>query len=174
MPSPPRHHVPMPRPTVVALLLLAACAAPDAPPPPAPEPPPVAAAPPPASAARAALPAGVTEREAREGLTQNGTFRIRWESQPSPIPRNQPFTLRVHVTRADAPDAPLPDAELEVNALMPEHGHGMNTFPRTTRQPDGSFLAEGMLFHMRGRWDLIFNARDGRGFGQALLTVHLP
>jgi hypothetical protein len=164
----------MRRPTAI-VLLLAACAAPvpQSPAPPSPQPP-VAPAPPPAAAARATLPPGVTERETREGLTQNGAFRIRWESQPSPIPRNQPFTLRVHVTRADAPDAPLPDAELEVNALMPEHGHGMNTFPRTTRQPDGSFLVEGLLFHMRGRWDLIFNARDARGFGQALLTVHLP
>jgi hypothetical protein len=161
----------MPRPSILTPLLLCACVAPVAPPP-APSAPP--AVPPPASAARAALPPGATERETREGLTLNGAFRIRWESQPSPIPRNQPFTLRVHVARADAPDAPLPDAELEVNALMPEHGHGMNTFPRTTRQPDGSFLVEGLLFHMRGRWDLVFNARDARGFGQALLTVHLP
>ncbi len=155
------------------LLLLAACSAPRA----APAAAPVATttpAPPPAAAARAALPPGVTERETRAGLTQGGAFSIRWESQPSPIPRNQPFSLRVHVARADAPDAALPELELEVTALMPEHGHGMNTFSRTTRQPDGSFLVEGLLFHMRGHWDLLFNVRDARGFGQALLAVHLP
>jgi len=162
------------RPLLLASLL-AACAAPAGAPAAAPAPAaPSAAPPPPAAAARAALPPGGAEREARAGLTQNGAFHVRWESQPAPIPRNQPFTLRVHVARADAPDRPLPDAELEVNALMPEHGHGMNRVPRSTRQPDGSFLVEGLLFHMRGRWDLVFNVRDARGFGQALLTVHLP
>lgn len=156
-----------------AILILAACAAPE--PPPAPTPAaPAPTAPPPAAAARADLPPGVAARETREGLTQNGTFRIRWDSQPSPIPRNQPFTLTVQAERADAPGAPLAGGELEFNALMPEHGHGMNTAPRVTPQADGSFLVEGLLFHMRGRWDLIFNVRDAQGFGQALLTVHLP
>jgi hypothetical protein len=46
---------------------------------------------------------------------------------------------------------------------MPEHRHGMNYRPTVVKGGDGVYVAEGMLFHMPGRWQLLFDVeRDGR------------
>ena len=162
-------------PTRVRLLpsvaLLAACAAPPPPAPPAPAAPP---APPPAAAAHKSLPPGVTEAETRHGATQNGKFVVWWTSEPSPVPLNAPFSLRVWAARVAAPDTPLVGAHIDVSAQMPEHGHGMERTPRITPQPDGSTLVEGLLFHMRGHWDIVINVQAAGTFGQAILPVYLP
>jgi len=158
------------------LALIAACAAPPAPPAPEPAPPPAplaAAAPPPAAAAHIDLPPGMTTRETRRATTLEGRFVVWWTPEPDPIPFNQPFKLHVWAARAATPDVPLTDATLEISATMPEHGHGMNRVPRVTPQPDGSHLVEGMLFHMRGRWDLIVNVHAAGTYGQAILPVLL-
>ena len=50
-----------------------------------------------------------------------------------------------------------------VDADMPEHRHGMNYRPSLTAGGDGRYAAEGLLFHMPGRWRLAFDVeRDGR------------
>ena len=155
-----------------ALALLAACSTP-APPPPAPPPAPAALSPPPAAAARVDLPPGWTERETRRATTLEGRFVVWWVPEPDPIPFNQPFKLHVWAALAATPDVPLTDATLEISATMPEHGHGMNRVPRVTAQPDGSHIVEGMLFHMRGRWDLIVNVHGAGTYGQAILPILL-
>ena len=40
---------------------------------------------------------------------------------------------------------------------MPEHDHGMPTRPAISELPgkDG-YLVEGIRFHMRGQWELVF------------------
>jgi hypothetical protein len=54
-----------------------------------------------------------------------------------------------------------PASGLGVDAQMPEHRHGMNYRPRVSRRPDGVFVAEGMLFHMPGQWQLRFDVQRG-------------
>jgi hypothetical protein len=107
------------------------------------------------------------------GETQQGRFTYRWTSEPDPVPFNERFALIVSVARADQPDRNLPDVTLEANALMPEHGHGMNTMPATTRLPDGRFRVEGMLFHMPGLWQIVFIIRDGGTYDSVLVPVRL-
>ena len=52
---------------------------------------------------------------------------------------------------------------LRVDADMPAHRHGMNYRPTLSLQPDGSFVAQGLLLHMPGRWRLRFEVEiDGR------------
>jgi hypothetical protein len=52
---------------------------------------------------------------------------------------------------------------LRVDADMPAHRHGMNYRPTLSLQPDGHFLAQGLLLHMPGRWRLRFEIEvDGR------------
>jgi len=143
-----------------ALALLAACSAPPSPPP-EPAPLPAPAAPPPAAAAHLDLPPGWTQRETRRATTLEGRFVVWWVSEPDPIPFNQPFHLHVWAARAGTPDVPLTDATLEISATMPEHGHGMNRVPRVDSRPDGGFHAEGLLFHMPGRWELYFDVTRG-------------
>lgn len=52
--------------------------------------------------------------------------------------------------------APAPD-DVRIDATMPEHRHGMNYRPEVTRVAPGLYRAQGMLFHMPGRWDLTFD-----------------
>jgi len=50
-----------------------------------------------------------------------------------------------------------------VDAEMPEHRHGMNYRPTLHGNGAGRYVAEGLLFHMPGRWQLLFEIeRDGR------------
>ena len=54
-----------------------------------------------------------------------------------------------------------PAGGLQVDAHMPEHRHGMNYRARVSAVGDGRFLAEGLLFHMPGRWRLVFDVQRG-------------
>ncbi len=53
--------------------------------------------------------------------------------------------------------------ELLVDAWMPEHRHGMNYRPSVTALGGGRYRAEGLLFHMPGRWEFLFELRGGGG-----------
>ncbi len=45
---------------------------------------------------------------------------------------------------------------LKVDAHMPEHRHGMNYAPTVKKTGPGRWQAEGLLFHMPGKWELVF------------------
>jgi hypothetical protein len=52
---------------------------------------------------------------------------------------------------------------VRVDAHMPEHRHGMNYRPSISARGNGLYVAEGLLFHMPGRWQLTFDVeRAGR------------
>ncbi len=89
-------------------------------------------------------------------------WRVRWRSEPSPIPVNQEFRLVVEVEDALDPGSSLSGVSLSVDAGMPAHGHGMNRVASVRRESDGRFVAEGLLFHMPGSWELYLDvARQG-------------
>ena len=98
----------------------------------------------------------------RYGKTDGGTFEVAWEPVPDPIPLNAMFSVRLRVTEA-APTSPSSPADLEidVDAGMPGHGHGMNVKPRVTALEGGGFEARGFLFHMPGRWELTVKVKRG-------------
>lgn len=52
-------------------------------------------------------------------------------------------------------------AQLEVDAHMPAHRHGMNYLPSVTTSSAGRHRAEGLMFHMPGRWEFVFVLRAG-------------
>src|SRR2546423_15401339 len=46
-----------------------------------------------------------------------------------------------------------PEAEsLKVDAQMPEHRHGMNYAPKVIKTGPQRWRAEGLMFHMPGKW----------------------
>jgi hypothetical protein len=61
----------------------------------------------------------------------------------------------VDVTACPKTGQPQPDA-LKVDAQMPEHRHGMNYVPTVKALGPGRWHAEGLMFHMPGRWELAF------------------
>lgn len=72
---------------------------------------------------------------------------------------SEPFDLEICLTIGGAtPEAGM----LEVDAVMPAHGHGMNYRSEVQQVEPGHFIAEGMLFHMPGKWEIRFDyVRDG-------------
>ena len=52
-----------------------------------------------------------------------------------------------------------PGTGLSVDATMPAHGHGMNYKAAVREVGEGRYRAEGLLFHMPGRWQLVFDVR---------------
>lgn len=115
-------------------------------------------------------------RLAPEGLqsvaTNLGTFRVHHRSEPATIERGKPFRLQAWITREGSREV-VPWAGLSVDADMPEHLHGMNRVPKVSRQADGSFLVEGMLFHMPGRWDLYFDVHEAAIVERAQVALEL-
>lgn len=98
--------------------------------------------------------------EGEELLSNDGAWRIRWRTEPAEIPLNAPFTIEAQALPADG-TRPSSGIALAVDAAMPHHRHGMNRLPRMVPLGEGQFRAEGMLFHMEGRWELYFDITDG-------------
>lgn len=63
------------------------------------------------------------------------------------------FAVEISICSKDA--GPEPES-VKVDANMPEHRHGMNYAPSVTRIGPGQWRAEGLMFHMPGKWDLVF------------------
>lgn len=63
---------------------------------------------------------------------------------------------------------------LRVDADMPAHRHGMNY--RTTVQwsPDGQWRADGLLWHMPGRWRIVLDVQTAQGPRRLTQTVDVP
>lgn len=81
-------------------------------------------------------------------------LQVAFAPRPAPLPLGRHFALDIVVC---APAGqPLP-ATLAVDADMPAHRHGMNYRASVTALGDGRFRAEGLLFHMAGRWRLLFD-----------------
>ena len=77
----------------------------------------------------------------------SGPVQLAWRAEPGPIAVSRPFALLVTLC---PPEARL----LRVDASMPEHRHGMNYRPSLQPLGDGVWRAEGLLWHMPGRWEL--------------------
>jgi len=83
---------------------------------------------------------------------------ITWRAVPDPIAVGKPFAVEFEVClRGDLREA----ARVSVDALMPEHRHGMNYRPSISGVPGGVMRAEGLVFHMPGRWQLVFDVQSG-------------
>lgn len=94
-----------------------------------------------------------------EGARHVVTFR----STPAPLPLNASFGLDIAICAKDGSAVPAP----RIEASMPAHRHGMNYRPRLTETQKGLFRADGLLFHMPGRWELVFEVA-----GERLTATH--
>ena len=60
----------------------------------------------------------------------------------------------VRVTVRDAEGRAIDEAHISVDGGMPQHGHGLPTRPRVTRNlGDGIYEIEGVRFNMGGWWE---------------------
>jgi hypothetical protein len=65
-------------------------------------------------------------------------------------------------------------AEITVDGGMPQHGHGLPTRPRVTKElGGGAYEAEGMRFNMGGWWVVKFRIRSAAGDDTVTFNIRL-
>ncbi len=104
------------------------------------------------------------------GFTDGGTWSVTYTVPAGDVPLSEEFDLVFPVAAADDASAMATGASIQVTADMPDHGHGMNQEPVVTAKGDGTFLAEGMLFHMEGGWDIYVTVTEGDVIESAKLS----
>jgi hypothetical protein len=108
----------------------------------------------------------------RRVTTKQGAYIVEWTTDPQPVVSGELFSVRVTLRDA-ATGAPVEDGTVQVDARMPQHGHGMATRPEddrgtcdaagACRHPGGVYVTRGMKFHMPGEWTLTFQVEGPRG-----------
>lgn len=98
------------------------------------------------------VPAGFTPR----GRVESGGITVVFRTLPPAIELGRHFAVEALVCGDGA--APV---LTRVDARMPEHRHGMNYRPTLAAKGGGRYVAEGLLFHMPGRWELSFDLEGG-------------
>ncbi|MGH8682398.1 MAG: FixH family protein [Burkholderiales bacterium] len=109
-----------------------------------------------------ATPAGF----APQSRLESADFVLHYRPVPAPIVLGRHFAIDVVVCAKAASPAVR---GLRVDATMPEHRHGMNYRATVAAKGGGRYVAEGLLFHMPGRWQLLFDV-EARGSAARLAT----
>ena len=104
--------------------------------------------------ARAADDCGAALKTPKPWVAAADGARIAFVSRPTPVPVGRHFNLDFVVCTAAAVRA---DAAIQVDADMPAHRHGMNYRATVSTLSPGVYRAEGLMFHMPGRWRVIFD-----------------
>ena len=93
--------------------------------------------------------------------------------EPSrPLRPRQMQTVRVTVH--DAEGRAIDAAEISIDGGMPQHGHGLPTRPRATRNSgDGIYEIEGVRFNMGGWWEFKVAIAGSRGADTVTFNLDL-
>ena len=90
-------------------------------------------------------------------VVESSRFAVAYRTQPERIAVGRHFTVELAVCSKDG--TPPPES-VRVDAHMPEHRHGMNYKARVVPAAGGHYRADGLMFHMPGRWEFIFDVRS--------------
>ena len=124
-----------------------------------------------------ATPAPVVSDWGGSHWTQSKKYAITVESEPNPPVMGEFFALKATVTREDG--TPVETAEVDLDARMPQHNHGMMTDPvmrpgACAPDPDaegeelctfegGVYWSDGFKFHMGGEWTILIDVKGPIG-----------
>jgi hypothetical protein len=99
---------------------------------------------------------------------QAGAVQADWRvAGGAAIAVGQHFAVEVQLCPAGATLA-------RVNATMPEHRHGMNYRPSLQPLGGGRWRADGLMFHMAGRWELRLDVVQGGRTETLRTAITLP
>lgn len=88
-----------------------------------------------------------------EKPTAAGTYRVALVPPAQQPAINQMHSWKVKLAAPDG--SPVHGATFAVDGGMPQHGHGLPTQPRVTREvADGTYQLDGMKFSMTGWWEV--------------------
>ena len=92
--------------------------------------------------------------------SEKGLFNVSYTASTGTVPVNQLHQWTLHIETPDG--QPVEDATITVDGDMPQHGHGLPTQPRVTKNlGKGDYLVDGMKFQMGGWWEVRFNITAG-------------
>jgi hypothetical protein len=97
---------------------------------------------------------------------QTGAGDLTASVRPTPkaIQVGEPFGLEIALCKLGVAGPP---ALQRVDAEMPAHRHGMNYRPTLVALGGGRWRADGLMFHMPGRWDVTLDIAGG-------VRLHVP
>lgn len=99
-----------------------------------------------------------------------GRFIVRMEPPAAQPAINQMHAWQVRLSTPDG--APVSKARITIDGGMPQHGHGLPTKPRITRElTPGVYALEGMKFSMTGWWDMRLAIQAGEASDTAVFNV---
>jgi hypothetical protein len=83
---------------------------------------------------------------------KSGDYTVGFTPSLLPIPVGKQFNVAFEVCTLNG--KPIPSG-VKIDADMPAHKHGMNYKAKVSQNAKG-YLAEGLMFHMRGKWRVTF------------------
>jgi len=111
------------------------------------------------AAAACELPGGAAQK------IQSRKYLVLYRTSPAPLKVGQHFSVEFAV-------CPSPES-VRIDAQMPEHKHGMNYRPTVTATGEGRYKAEGLMLHMAGKWELVFEVRAKDAVERVVQTIRL-
>ena len=99
-----------------------------------------------------------------------GVYRVALVPPAQPPAINQMHSWKVKLATPDG--TPVHGAKFGVDGGMPQHGHGLPTQPRVTRElADGTYQLDGMKFSMTGWWELKLAIQGPQGNDQVTFNT---
>jgi hypothetical protein len=91
-----------------------------------------------------------------------GVYRVALVPPAQAPAINQMHSWKVKLATPEG--APVHGATFAVGGGMPQHGHGLPTQPRVTRElEDGTYMLDGMKFSMTGWWEVKLGIQGPQG-----------
>ena len=103
--------------------------------------------------------------------TESG-WTIYVDTSINPLRINTIHSWQIRVI--DSESKPVTMASVSIEGGMPEHDHGLPTQPKVTSEiSPGTYLLQGVRFHMPGRWEIKFtiSREDQQEFGMASIQL---
>jgi YtkA-like protein len=109
------------------------------------------------------------------GLGPRSSAHGRYVATLEPAKPLRPRQMQtVHVTVRDADGRAIDEAQISIDGEMPQHGHGLPTRPRVTRNlGDGIYEIEGVRFNMGGWWEFKLAIAGPRGADTVTFNLNL-
>jgi hypothetical protein len=108
----------------------------------------------------------------RTRTSEQGLYRAAIKPDGDTIPQGKLQKWTLHLDAASG--APVSAARVSIDGGMPQHGHGLPTRPRVTRElGNGDYLVEGMKFNMGGWWVVKFRVASEAGRDSLVFNLKL-
>jgi len=88
---------------------------------------------------------------------ESARYSLGYRTVPGKPAVGKHFSLELAICPQPGTAAP---ESVRVDAHMPEHRHGMNYKAQVVAASGGRYKADGLMFHMPGRWEFIFDVRS--------------